>query len=115
MPTTLHQLISEKKFEEFRDGLEAHFRANHLTFSVTYSEGSLNPSLYVRLEGAERLGDICAWEGGDCDLDVVVVSDGQMKSKHIKLASAEEFHDHLAALFRFVVNRQLPTDDLCKV
>ncbi|HEY1719351.1 MAG TPA: hypothetical protein VGH42_13815 [Verrucomicrobiae bacterium] len=114
MSTSLHQLISEKEFDRYRDGFEARFRANHLAFSIKYSERSPNPSLYIRLEGPERIGDICVWESGDCDLNFTAFTDRQMKSKHIQLASADAFHNHLAALFRFLVNRQLPDDDLGK-
>ena len=105
MSESIHQLISGRGFDSFLPGLQSRFRANRLAFSFHYSAGSPDPSLYIRLEGEQRLGDVCLWESGHCDLNVATVAEGTIRSQHFAEQSAPEFHKHLAALFRFVVGR----------
>ena len=111
---SLRELISEKGFDRYREGLESRFRANRLVYSITYSEGSPDPSLRVRLEGKERIGEICAWESGHCDLHVAADAEEKIKSRHVKLEAEAGFHECLAAIFRYVVKREFPNDDLGK-
>lgn len=105
MPLSLKHLISERGFDSFRSGLEARFRANHLSFRILYSEDSPLPSLLVRLENAERLGEVCIWESGHCDITATSLADGKMKDNHVVLETAEGFHEQLSALFLYVTKR----------
>lgn len=102
MSQSLHQLISERGFDRFRDGLEARFKVHRLDFTIHYSEASPVPSLLVRLENQERAGEICVWERGDCEMTVTSLADGNIRDKHTKLDSSDEFHELLAALFLYV-------------
>ena len=107
MPQSLHHLISERGFDSFRDGLEARFRAHSLIYRIYYSpEAAPLPSLLVRLENAERLGEVCVWESGHCDITAGSLADGETKDRHVVLETAEGFHEQLAALFLYVTKRE---------
>src|ERR1022692_1360053 len=106
MSQSLKHLISERGFDSFRDALEARFRAHRLSFRIHYSEGSPLPSSLVRLENTERLGDVCVWESGHCDITAGSLVDGETKDRHIVLKTAEGFHEQLAALFLYVTKRE---------
>lgn len=105
MPQSIKHLISERGFESFRDGLEARFRAHRLSYDIHYSEGSPLPSLFVRLENAERVGEVCVWESGHCDITASSLADGETKDMHIVLETADGFNEQLAALFLYVTKR----------
>ena len=107
MSQTFHQFISERGFDRFRSGLEARFTAHGLSYRIVYSESAPVPSLLVRLENQERLGEVCVWETGRCELTASSVADGQFKDEHFVLPSADGFHEHLAAIFRYVAKRDL--------
>ena len=109
MPQSLHQFISGRGFEQYRDGLEARFRAHGLSFRIYYSEGSPDPTLLVRLERDDRLGELCVWESGYCDFTAVSTEDGMFRDEHVVLVSADGFHERLATLFRYVAKRELDT------
>ena len=106
MSHSLKHLISERGFDRFRDGLEARFKAHHLSFRIHYSESSPHPSLLVGLENAERLGEMCVWESGHCDITTGSLADGETKDRHVVLETAEGFHEQLAALFLYVTKRE---------
>lgn len=111
---TLLELISGRGFDRYRTGLESRFRANRLTYSIEYSESGPNLFLFVRLEGKERRGEICAWENGRCELGGAGHTEKVMKKLRVSLDSEDAFHDNLAQVFRYVVKRGRPTDELGK-
>ena len=106
MSQTLHQLISERGFDRFRDGLEARFKAHGLSYRIYYSESEYLPSLLVHLEDQERSGEVCVWESGHCNVTTGSLTDG-VKDRHVVLETAEGFHKQLADLFRYVAKRDL--------
>jgi len=69
MPQFLHELISEGGFDRYRPGLESRFKANRLVSTIKYSKGAPIPTLVIRLEGCNRMGEMRVWEAGYCDLD----------------------------------------------
>lgn len=109
MSQSLHQLISERGFDQYRDGLEARFRAHNVSFSIHYSEGTSDPTLLVRLESDDRLGEVCVWESGNCNFTAASTEEGQFRDEHVVLESPDGFHERLAALFRYVTKRELDT------
>jgi hypothetical protein len=106
MSQPLHQLISERGFDRYRPGLESRFKAHGLSFTIHYSKGSPLPSLRVRLENPERLGEVCVWESGHCDITTGSLSDGETRDRHVELDSADGFHEQLAALFLYVTKSE---------
>lgn len=106
MIESLHRLISERGFDAFRNGLESRFRANRLAYTIHYGQPS-SFSLFVRLESAERIGEICAWESGDCEVQTAALKKEGIKSVHHQLKSDADFHARLAEVFRFVAQREL--------
>jgi len=107
MKTTLHELIGEKGFEQFRQGLEARFGAHRLAYTIHYGETPPNCSIFIRLESKQRIGEVCAWESGDCDVHQVdLQKEDGIQDSHYTLASAYDFHDRIAALFLFVAQRE---------
>jgi len=109
MSQSLHQFISERGFDRYRDGLESRFRAHGLSFSIHYSEGAPDPTLLVRLERDDRTGEVCVWESGHCDFTAVSTEGGKFRDERVVLESADGFHERLAALFRYVAKRELDT------
>jgi hypothetical protein len=105
MPQSLQLLISGHGFEAFRPGLESRFRANLLSFRIHYSEGTSDPSLFVRLENSERAGELLVRESGHCDRTMCSFADGVFNDKHVVLKTAEDYHAELAALFLYVCGR----------
>jgi len=107
MSQTLHQLISGRGFDRFRNGLEARFTAHGLSYRIYYSESAPLPSLLVRLEGRERSGEVCVWESGHCNITIGSLTDG-VKDRHVVLETAEGFHEQLADLFCHVTKSDYP-------
>lgn len=108
MIASLHQLISERGFDAFRPGLESRFRANRLAYTIHYGEAP-SLSLFVRLESEERIGELCAWESGDCEVQLAVFKKEGIESVHHQLKSDQDFHSRLAEVFRFVAQKELVT------
>jgi len=101
MIESLHRLISDRGFEAFRTGLESRSRANRLAFKIHYGEPP-SSSLFVRLESEERIGEVCAWESGDCEVQMAEFKKGDIASVHHQLKSDRDFHARLAEVLRFV-------------
>ena len=106
MSQSLRHLISERGFDNFRDGLEARFKAHSLSFRIHYSKGSPVPSLLVCLENTERAGEVCVWESGHCDITAGSLADGEARDRHVVLKTAEGFDEQLASLFLYVTKRE---------
>jgi hypothetical protein len=106
MIESLHRLISERGFEDFRTGLEGRFRANRLAYTIHYGAPP-SFSLFVRLESEERIGEVCAWESGDCEVQLGEFKKDGIKSVHHQLKSDYDFHSRLAEVFRFVAKKEL--------
>ncbi len=111
MSRILRELISERGFERFRPGLESRIRANGLAFTVGYFGESHIPTLAIRLEGRDRMGELMVWETGHCNLDGVVVEDGRWSHRHVVLETEGGFHKQLAALFLFVTGQSEITQE----
>ncbi len=109
MTETLQELIGARGFDRFREGLEARFGAHRLTYKIHYGETPPNSSLLVRLESKDRIGEVCAWESGDCEVQLAdFQKDKAPKSAHHQLRSSTDFHDRVAEVFRYVAKRQFP-------
>jgi hypothetical protein len=113
MIESLHRLISERGFDNFRSGLESRFRANGLTYIIRYGEPP-SFSLFVRLESKVRIGELCAWESGDCEVQMAEFEKEGVESVHCQLRSDQDFHEYLAEVFRFVVKREFDIDIIKK-
>ena len=109
MTETLQELIGKRGFERFREGLEARFGAHRLAFKIHYGETPPNSSLLIRLESKDRIGEVCAWESGDCDVQLAEFEKDEVpRSVHHRLKSGDDFHADVAEVFRFVAKRQFP-------
>jgi hypothetical protein len=109
MRESLHQLISGRGFDAFRPGLESRFRANRLVYSIRYGEPP-SLSLLVRRESADRMGEVCAWESGDCEVQLATVAQDDIDTRNYCLESDSDFHRRLAEVFRFVAKRELTAE-----
>jgi hypothetical protein len=111
MNQTLFELIGNRGFEPFRQGLEARFCANRLKYEISYGNTQPNSSLRVRLESKDRIAEICAWELGDCEMSIAELDAPQsLKTMHRRLFTSQDFHEELAYIFRYVVRREFPED-----
>ena len=106
MNDSLQHLISGRGFDAFRTGLESRFRANRLAYTIRYAEPP-SGSLFVRLESGDRIGELCAWESGNCEVQLAEFKNEGVSSVHHQLESAQDFHARLAEVVRFVAKREL--------
>ena len=104
MIESLHRLIAQKGFEDFRLSLEGRFQAHGMTYKIHYGEPP-RASLFVRLENHERIGEVCAWDSGDCEVQMAEFKKDGIESVHYQLQSDYDFHNRLAEIFRFVANK----------
>lgn len=108
MLPTLSQLIGEKAFEGSRETLEKRCRSGGVSCVVKYGATPPNSSLFVRFESKERIGEICAWESGDCEVQMAAFQEAEeIKGQHVRLRSSLDFHGWLAKVFRYVAGRKL--------
>jgi hypothetical protein len=70
MIESLHNLISKRGFDDFLPGLIARFTANKMVHTINYGKPP-SSSLFVRLESKDRVGEICVWESGDCNISLL--------------------------------------------
>jgi hypothetical protein len=111
MAETLQELIGARGFERFRQGLEARFDAHRLVYKIHYGETPPNSSLLVRLESKDRIGEVCAWESGDCDVQIAEFQKDEVpRIVHHQLHAGSDFHVRLAEVFCFVAKQQQPID-----
>ncbi len=106
MIESLHRLISKRGFEAFRTGLETRFRESRLTYTIHYGEPP-SFSLFVRLESKERIAEVCAWESGDCEVQMSEFENEGIRSVRHQLKSDQDFHQRLAEVFRYVAKREI--------
>ena len=107
MSETLQHLITGRGFDAYRADLERRYRANGLRYLIHYGQPP-SFSLLVRLESEERIGELCAWESGDCEVQLAAFKDEEkdIRSIHHRLNSGEELHARLAEVFRFVAKNE---------
>ncbi|RYD93547.1 MAG: hypothetical protein EOP54_19000 [Sphingobacteriales bacterium] len=63
MDNTLHELITNKAFENQQHGLQARFSANHIDYAYKYNEGS-TPSITIWLNHGNIPASITIAENG---------------------------------------------------
>tara|TARA_R110002050_G_scaffold261992_1_gene402192 strand:- start:545 stop:883 length:339 start_codon:yes stop_codon:yes gene_type:complete len=104
---TLSQLIGDKAFEGSRETLEKRCGSAGISCAVKYGPTPPNSSLFVRFESSERIGEICAWESGDCEVQMATFRQAEeIKGQHVRLRSSQDFHGWLAKVFRYVADRE---------
>jgi len=106
MVESLHRLISDRGFDAVRSGLESRFHASGLAYTIRYGEPP-SFSLFIRLESGERIGEVCAWESGDCEVQLAEFKKEGIGAMHYELKSDQDFHTRLAEVFRFVAKKEL--------
>ena len=106
MIESLHQLISQRGFDELRPAVESRFRAHGVRYTIHYGDTPPTSSLFVRLESEERIGEVCAWESGDCEVQFAEFKKDGVKSVHHQLISDRDFHSRLADVFLFVTQKE---------
>ncbi|MDQ8205835.1 hypothetical protein [Pelagicoccus sp. SDUM812003] len=104
---SLEELITNKKFDSYRVGLESRFAANKLTFEFTYTGPEGGSALRARLEKKEKIAEVCVWESGHLNLELgdTEKETEDIESYYWKTTDSNGFHDALAAGFLFVTGK----------
>jgi hypothetical protein len=111
----LHQLIVNRRFEQFQPGLQARFKAHRVSYSYQYCEPIDNPALVLDFETPELIGRLTAWVSGFCDTEVLEISSQKtVFYKHYELHTENEFHEKLAELFLFLKDEHSEQNDSAK-
>ena len=63
--------------------------------------------MLIRLSSPNRLGEMCVWESGECDVVMGRLDKGSISDTHSLIATEDEFHQTIADLFLWVVDRPL--------
>ena len=93
----LSELIRNRAFNLYQDGLESRFGAYKFQYQLTYCESSENPAMRIDFGYKNQEGRMTVWETGECDLEVLNSVTGQsVLWKHYQLKNEEEFHTMLA-------------------
>ena len=87
------ELISGRGFERFQTGLVARFRAQSISYSVTYGEPTQKTAMWLDFETVDAIGRITLWESGECDMEVLDATTGRdLLREHHDFKTTEEFH-----------------------
>jgi hypothetical protein len=96
----LSNLIRERGFDRFQDGLKARFYAYQ--YELTYGEITSNSGMWIDFENSTQMGRMTVWESGECDIEVLNSESGkQLFWKHYELPDEIEFHQCLANFFLY--------------
>lgn len=98
----LSELIRNRSFDRYQDGLESRFAAYKFKYQLTYCEPSDNSALRIDFGYKNQEGRMTVWETGECDLEVLDSKAGQnVLWKHYQLKNEDEFHHMLAQFALF--------------
>ena len=107
----LTDLIRNRSFDRFQDGLKARFAAYQFIYELTYGEHTDNSAMYLDFEDKNLMGRMTVWESGFCDLEVIEIETAkQIFWRHYQLHDERAFHQLLADFFLFLRDgKELPT------
>lgn len=107
----LSNLIRNRKFDRFQDGLESRFSSYKFKYQLTYCEPTENSAMYLDFEYKNQEGRMTVWETGSCYLEVLESETGKaVFDKHYQLNDEKEFHTLLAQFFLYFRDgKNLPT------
>lgn len=96
----LSNLIKERGFDRFQDGLKARFYSYQ--YELTYGKITTKSAMWIDFENSNQFGRMTIWESGECDIEVLdIESRKQSFWKHYDLKDEEEFHHLLAQFFLY--------------
>lgn len=96
----LSNLIKERGFDRFQDGLKARFYSYQ--YELTYHPITSKSAMSIVFENSNKIGQMTVWESGECDIEVLDnESAKQLFWKHYELKDESEFHQRLADFFLY--------------
>ena len=107
----LSELIHNRKFDHYQDGLESRFAAYKFKYQLTYCEPTDNCAMFLDFEYKNQEGRMTVWETGTCYLEVLDSKTGKaVVDKHYQLNDEKEFHSLSAEFFLYFRDgKKLPT------
>jgi len=101
METALHNLITNKAFEDRQHGLRARFSANHIDYAYKYNEGAV-PSITVWLNHGNIPATIVITEDGT--LSFTYFENGRNKPQQFKNCTEADFSSMIDYAVNYLVN-----------
>lgn len=99
----LTNLISQRGFERYKEGLHARFAAYRFSYSHDYYNATENASLHLNVKSQKYLGQVVVWESGDCELKAVDATSGEIVFfEHYRFNNEDDFHSTFAKLIIFM-------------
>ncbi len=107
----LTNLIRNRSFNRYQDGLESRFAAYKFDYELTYCETTDNSAMRLDFEHKNLTGRMTVWESGGCYLEVLEIeTDKSILSRHYQLNDERSFHQLLADFFLYFRDgKDLPT------
>ena len=107
----LTNLIRNRSFNRYQDGLESRFAAYKFDYELTYCEPTDNSAMRLDFEHKNLTGRMTVWESGGCYLEVLEIeTDKSILSRHYQLNDERSFHQLLADFFLYFRDgKDLPT------
>ena len=88
--TPLLDLIENKGFEQYQEGLESQFKAYKLEYKLVYCEFTNKTAMYMDFESEIQIGRITIWVSGECDMEVLDKSTGKRIFDEVHLFKSEQ-------------------------
>lgn len=96
----LSNLVKERGFDRFQDGLKARFF--DYKYELTYHPITSNSAMSIDFEKSGKIGRMTVWESGECDVEALEMKSGKLLFwKHYELKDEREFHKCLANFFLY--------------
>jgi hypothetical protein len=107
----LTNLIRNRSFDRYQDGLESRFAAYRFDYKLSYGELSDNSAMLLDFEYKKLIGRMTVWESGECYLEVLEIETSKsILSRHYQLSDERSFHQLLADFFLYFRDgKDLPT------
>ena len=92
--TPLHNLIENKGFDQYQEGLKSRFKAYNLKYNLVYCEPTNKTAMYLDFESDKQVGRVTVWVSGECDMEVLDIISGERVFDEVhQFKTEEEFFD----------------------
>jgi hypothetical protein len=86
----LQNLIENKGFDQYQEGLKSRFKAYQLEYKLVYCEPTNKTAMYMDFENEKQLGRITVWVSGECDMEVLDKATGERVFGEVHQYNSEE-------------------------
>ena len=90
MANPLDNLIKNRGFDRFQDGLESRFMSYQLDYKLIYSQPPDDTVMFLNFESEQQIGRIRVSVSGECDMEVHDKTSGQNVFNEIHYFKSEK-------------------------